>query len=141
MASTELCVGDQTIRYDRDGTQQAYRGIAKGSADRCGCQECQHFVAQRHSAFPESFRELLEKLGIDSKKEEHLYDWGRAEDGTITYGGWFYLTGEIVKAGDSMQDGDGVQYFFRRGSSGNGPSLLLEFVLKLNSPLPDTPST
>ena len=136
MASEELSIGDQTIRYDRDRTQQVYRGIAEGSADRCGCAECQNFVAQRQSAFPESFRELLDQLGIDPAKEEHLYDcYGDA----VTYGGWFCLAGEMVKAGERMTDLDGVQCYFRRVA--NEPSLLaLEFELTLNSPLPDTPS-
>lgn len=134
----ELRVGDQTIRHDRDLTVKFYSGIAKGAADQCGCPSCQDFVAQR-SAFPVSFRQLLDQLGIDSTKEEHLYEHGPAEHGQITWGGWFCLAGEMVKAGERMTDLDGVQCYFRR--VGSEPSwLALEFELTLNSPLPDTPS-
>ena len=94
-------------------------------------------MAQRQSAFPASFKQVLDHLGIDPAKEEHLYDcYGDA----VTYGGWFCLAGEMVKAGESMTNLDGVRCFFRRGSPGNEPSLLLEFELTLNSPSPDTPS-
>ena len=141
MALAELSLGDQTIQYDREKTLTLYCEIADGSADRCACAACRNFIAQRRSAFPASFRQLLDQLGIDSGKEEHLYDcYGdSAKVGTVTYGGWFCLSGQMVKAGESMTDLDGVQCYFRR--VGSEPSLLvLEFELTLNSPSPDTPS-
>ena len=71
-------------------------------------------MAQRSTVYPEGFRILLRKLGIDPKKEGEVYE-GIVEDSLVGYGGWFYLAGELVEAGERMTDaGVGFQYFFRR---------------------------
>jgi len=46
---TEMRVGDQTIRYDRDATASVYRTLERGSTEECGCIFCQNF-------YPDSFR-------------------------------------------------------------------------------------
>ena len=66
---SELEIGDQTIRYDREGTAAIYATIQRGDAEECGCPECQNFARQRSSAYPETFLALLEQLGIDPQKE------------------------------------------------------------------------
>ena len=104
MAFTEMQVGDQEIRHDRDRTQLVYSGIEKGDADECGCIYCRNFAAQRESAYPESFKRLLDQLGIDPAKEGEVYEAGPAEGGRFTYGGWFYFVGEMIEAGRSFLD-------------------------------------
>jgi hypothetical protein len=100
MAFTEMQVGDQVIRYDRDRTQRVYSSLDKGDADECGCIYCQNFAAQRDSVYPESFKQLLDQLGIDPAKEGEVYEVGPADEGKFTYGGWFYFTGEMITAGE-----------------------------------------
>ncbi len=61
----QLQSGDQIIRYDRERTERAYSAMPGGNAERCGCSACLNFAAQRSTAYPESFRRLLERLGVD----------------------------------------------------------------------------
>ncbi len=37
---TEMQLGDQTIRYDRDATAAVYSNLKDGFAERCGCIFC-----------------------------------------------------------------------------------------------------
>lgn len=97
----QLQAGDQTILFDRERTSKAYLAIAQGDAERCGCASCLNFAAQRNSAYPESFRSLLDRLGIDPNKEGEAYECG-PEDELYIYGGWFYLSGEIVVQGERL---------------------------------------
>lgn len=66
---TEMGIGDQTIRYDRDVTVAAYGTVEQGDAERCGCTFCKNFAAQRNLVYPTSFGSMPEQLGIDPNKE------------------------------------------------------------------------
>ena len=105
-------MGDQAIRYDPDATERVYAGLERGHADKCGCIDCQNFVAQRDSAYPESFKRLLDQLGIDSSKEGEVYAMGPNGKGKISYGGWFYFTGEMIEAGERNINLDGFEFWF-----------------------------
>jgi hypothetical protein len=69
MPMTEMRVGDQTIRYDRDATAAVYGTLEHGDAEECGCTFCKNFAVQRELIYPASFRALLEQLGVDPNKE------------------------------------------------------------------------
>jgi hypothetical protein len=108
----QLQLRDQVIRYDREQTRKAYSAMKGGDAERCGCSYCMNFAAQRATAYPESFRALLDQLGIDPEKEGEVYECGPA-DPLMTYGGWFYFVGELVEAGERTTSAtSGFQYFF-----------------------------
>ena len=108
----QVQIGDQMVRYDRERTEKAYAGIKGGDAERCGCSYCRNFAAQRSAAYPENFRRLLNQLGIDVDKEGEVYECGSS--GSLwLYGGWFYLTGELIQPGERMTDaGSGFQFYF-----------------------------
>jgi hypothetical protein len=85
----------------------------------------------------DSFQILLDQLGIDPEKEGEVYE-GIIERSLVGYGGWFYLAGELVEAGERMTDaGVGFQYFFRRShkqtmlADFGDEVLALEFSTKL----------
>ena len=59
---TEMRIGDQTIRCDRDATAAAYGSLEHGYAKKCGCIFCKNFAAQRDLVYPASLRALLERL-------------------------------------------------------------------------------
>jgi hypothetical protein len=73
-AMQQIQLGDQIIRYDHLRTRAAYAVIENGSAERCGCPYCRNFIAQRDTLYPESFRVLLDQLGIDAEKEGEVYE-------------------------------------------------------------------
>jgi hypothetical protein len=83
MAMTEMRIGDQTIRYDRDATAAVYGTINRGDTEECGCIFCRNFAIQRDLIYPASFRALLEKLGIDPAKEAEVFDYGPTQGGAL----------------------------------------------------------
>jgi hypothetical protein len=133
---TELQIGDQTIRHDREATAAAYGKIERGFAERCGCASCRNFIAQRDAAYPGSFRALLDELGIDPNKEGEAFECGPLEEGSHVYGGWFYFAGEMTAWGESVVALDDFNYFVsRNGAAGPAfdgmPYLTLEFTTHL----------
>jgi hypothetical protein len=105
-------LGDQKVRYDREQTRRAYSAIKSGDAERCGCSYCRNFAAQRSTAYPETFRTVLDQLRIDPEKEGEVYECG-PEGALRVYGGWFYFAGELIEPGERMTDaGSGFQYYF-----------------------------
>ena len=151
MPMTEAQVGDQTIRYDRDATAAVYATLEHGDSQRCGCAFCRNFAAQRHLIYPPSFRTLLEELGIDPDKEGEAFEYGPVDGGCHLYGGWFYLVGEMVAAGERNyqapgcpDDGHPFEFFFttshpRAAAFGCGPVLAVEFTARLGWVLPESP--
>jgi hypothetical protein len=77
---TEARVGDQTVRHDREATAAVYGSLEHGFAEECGCIFCKNFGGQG-LIYPESFRALLEQLGIDPNKEGEAFEYGPVEDG------------------------------------------------------------
>jgi hypothetical protein len=117
MPMTELRIGDQIIRHDRDATAAVYARLQHGYAERCGCACCRNFAAQRNLVYPGSFRALLDQLGIDFNKEGEAFELGPLKDGWHLYNGWFYLLGEVVSAGEyncGAADAEYFDYFFTR---------------------------
>ena len=148
---TEMRIGDQTIRYDRERTVAIYKSLEHGDTERCGCISCRNFAVQRDVIYPPSFRALLEQLGIDPNKEGEAFEYGPVDDGCHLYGGWFYLVGELVAAGernvnapDSRHDAYCFNYFFTRshpsaGAFRGGPVLAIEFTTHVKWVLPENP--
>lgn len=132
---TEVRIGDQTIRYDREATAAAYASLEQGLAEECDCIFCKNFAAQRNLVYPASFRALLDRLGIDPNKEGEAFEHGPVEDGCHLYGGWFYLVGEMVAWGErktSAADSHQFEFFFTSIGPNvpafrGGPRLTLEF--------------
>jgi hypothetical protein len=149
MPTTEIRIGDQTIRYDRDRTTAVYRTLERGSAEECGCLFCQNFFAQRNLVYPASFRALLDQLGIDPNKEGEVFEYGPVEDGCRLYGGWFYFVGELVTAGErnfSAPDSHHFDYWFTSigpdaPAFRPGPRLTVEFTTHLKWMLEDRPES
>jgi hypothetical protein len=46
MPMTELTIGDQTIRFDREATADIYLSIKSGWAEGCLCPGCRNLMAQ-----------------------------------------------------------------------------------------------
>jgi len=111
MPMTEMQVGDQTVRYDREATAAIYAGLKNGWAEDCGCVGCRNLAAQRDVIYPTSFRELLNQLGIDPNKEAEAVADGPLENGLHHYGGWFFFVGEMVTAGERLSQASDSPYF------------------------------
>jgi hypothetical protein len=142
---TEMQIGDQTIRYDREATVAAYGNLEHGFAEECGCLFCKNFVIQRNLVYPPSFRVLLEQLGIDPNKEGEVFEYGPVKDGFHLYGGWFYFVGEMVRWGErnsNPPESHQFEFFFtsvgpNAAAFGGGPRLTIEFTTHVKWVLPD----
>jgi len=111
---TELRLGDQLVRYDRDATVAAYAHLQRGSAEMCGCNVCRNFLAQRDGVYPQHFLRLLDQMGIDLTKEGDLYEEGPLADNVQPCAGWFYFVGQVVEAGERLTEmGKDFQCFIR----------------------------
>jgi hypothetical protein len=134
----QIRCGDQTVKFDREKTRASYLAIPTGDTERCGCSSCLNFAANRKSAYPQKFLLLLDQLGINPEKEGEAYECGPDGNSTI-YGGWFYLVGELVVAGERMiTEPGGFQYYFADAKRRPKPPvdfgekvLALEFVTRL----------
>ncbi|HET8825026.1 MAG TPA: hypothetical protein VFM77_07850 [Terriglobales bacterium] len=110
---TELRIGDQFIRFDRQATIAVYSAISQGDAERCGCQGCRNFIIQRNAIYPREFRDLLTKIGIEVTKEGEAVHEG-PKDNAHFYSGWFYFFGEVIEKGESCVSlGENFKYFVR----------------------------
>lgn len=110
---TELRIGDQLIRFDREATLTSYLAIRQGDADRCGCQGCRNFAIQRNAIYPQGFRALLDNMGIDLTKEGEAVHEG-PKDNAHFYSGWFYVVGEVIEKGESCVSLDEHFKYFAR---------------------------
>ena len=131
-------LGDRLFRYDRAMTQKAYADITADGAVECGCSYCRNFIAQRASIYPASFLALLDQLGIDPTKEGEVYECGPSENGTRLYGGWFFLTGQMIEKGEGQAQQDGVCYWIDGGRTLPSPNgefgldlLALNFTIRV----------
>lgn len=118
---TELQLGNQTIRYDRDATAAIYASLTGGWADECGCVGCRNLMAQRNEIYPLPFRELLERLGIDPNKEAEAVADGPMQNGLHHYGGWFFFVGEMVAEGEGVLLRESPHFTFWATSFGPRP--------------------
>ena len=104
----ELYVGQQKILFEREATAALYRQtIMVPGADRCSCIPCKNFAAQRVTAFPEKFFQLLKELGADPLKEWELFDYNfdsKRPHKHVLYGGWFLFVGELVEGVDKRPE-------------------------------------
>jgi hypothetical protein len=84
------------FRVDREATLQAYSAVAKGGPDECGCLYCRNFVAARELVYPGEFRALLERLGIDYRKESEVWEVSPDKSRIRFYSGLFHFIGAIA---------------------------------------------
>jgi len=148
MPLIEVQIEDQTIRCDPEATAAVYASLEHGYAEDCGCIFCRNFAAQRNLVYPASFRAVLERLGIDPSKEGEAFEYGPVADGCHLYGGWFYLVGEMVTAGEyncEAPDSHHFDYFFTKSHPNAkafrvGPVLAVEFTTHVKWVLAEPPT-
>src|SRR5215470_13441143 len=67
---------------------------------KCECISCRNFRAVGpERVFPEPFRDLAQKLGIDVSKPIELAHYGEPGSPSLT-GGWFHLVGRVLSGRD-----------------------------------------
>jgi len=98
-----LTLGTWRIWYDQTKNQEIYARIPTGSCEDCKCDGCKWFAENRENFYPKSFLNLLEKLGIDYRKEAELITYGDAAGENEPRGGLFHLLGHIESGDETLQ--------------------------------------
>jgi hypothetical protein len=146
----ELCVGQQKILFDRDATVALYRQtITVPGADKCSCNSCKNFAAQRGKVLPEEFVQFLKELGVDPLKEWEAFDYdfdARNPLRLVLYGGWFLFAGELIEGFDKrspLQKEGFTHWFTTSFPAGDLPTdvklCAIEFLAQIPWVLPETP--
>jgi hypothetical protein len=83
---------------DVDATRHAYAVGSPGASVECGCDECANFITAREAGYvyPDKVAKLLQDMGVDLSRESDVFVDGSAGRGTVVYGGWFNVAGELV---------------------------------------------
>jgi hypothetical protein len=111
---SQILVGQQKIRFDREVTLRLYCELIKiGGADGCSCTSCRNFAAQRSRAYPKEFLRLLNELGADPLKEWEAFDYDfEPSPQHHLYGGWFLFSGEIIEGGANRAESKPFSHWF-----------------------------
>ncbi len=95
------------ISYDPEATRRAYEAISFGSPEQCGCTDCRNFAAAREVIYTRGVLSVLDRLGIDQRKEAEIYYGGPIGGGRHVYAGWFHFVGSI-ESGEDAWSPDGM---------------------------------
>ena len=73
---------------------QAHEKINSG-AEGCGCEDCRWFVMNRGTILNDKFKDILNEMGVDYKKDIEITcdDFSANEK---RYSGWYHAHGEII---------------------------------------------
>jgi hypothetical protein len=88
------------MEADPEATRRAYRGVATGDADTCGCPECRNYVVARPEAFGPAVRDFLDRLGIDWSREERISHRRAQAEASILSTGRFHFVGRLLAGAD-----------------------------------------
>jgi len=119
------CRGRVKYTADRAATILAYGRTERGGADTCDCAGCRNFRVARAEAFPTEFLALLDKLGVDPRKDAEVYHNARLAPGRHDYGGWYHFVGTLDQTGDfpPVDLGNGFSVWMSHASAPRLPSL------------------
>jgi hypothetical protein len=73
----------------------------------------------RANFFPTEFIALLDKLGIDPRKDAEVYHNAQLAPGRHCYGGWYHFVGTLDQTGDfpAVEMGDGFSVWMCHASA------------------------
>ncbi|MBX9878153.1 MAG: hypothetical protein K2Y22_06800 [Candidatus Obscuribacterales bacterium] len=127
-----ITLGSWQILCDPDENREIYQQIAGSDADICTCAGCRRFSQIRDEVYPQEFRNILEQLGIDHKKEAEVVTFG--EPGQIPMSGWFNFVGkacgglnEVRKLANTFEIILEESFTMAQKEFGNKPLLTIEW--------------
>ena len=112
----QINLRDWIFECDVEKTQNAYRKIPQGSAESCPCLYCKNFVVVRGELFQGEILELLEKFGVDCKKDAETVEVTLEAEKHI-YFPWFHSIGKILQQGNPMIFDNDVEITFTEKSN------------------------
>ena len=110
---SRLTIARWTVDVDPIATANAYSTLDGGSAERCGCADCKHFIAARDSLFPRSIIQFFHDAGISHDIDIEISTFGEVRDGVKLYSGFYHFVGTLVNGTDVAiphPDGNGWSF-------------------------------
>lgn len=95
----EIKIKGWRLLIDPDRTRQVLQNI-KSDAETCGCSYCRNFIASREQAYPGDFLNVLQRLGIDLKKDVQTSHIVRLENELHQYQVDYCFIGKILEGVD-----------------------------------------
>ncbi|MDP9350410.1 MAG: hypothetical protein M3P51_02550 [Chloroflexota bacterium] len=138
--------GQWVLLYDAEATRRAYSAVTSGAPEECGSADCRNFAAARGSIYTAEVLDILDRLGVDHRKEAEIYYDGPIGGGRHAYGDWFHFVGFIEDGEDACAPGgmlrlehcdDSFQIGFSRSLAlvpdafPGGPLVQLEFQARV----------
>ncbi len=96
----QVVFGRWTLEANPDATRVAYGAVAHGAPELCDCPACRNFAANRTTAYPGEFFQLLDNLGVRFDCEAEIYHYNLG-NGVHSYGGCFHFVGLIAAGSDA----------------------------------------
>lgn len=91
--------GSYRIDVDVEKTRAFYERAA-AITEGCKCSGCRNYEAWAKSLSEEP-KGIMEKMGVRPEKPAEAFVNGENADGSMFYGGWYHLCGQILEGGRS----------------------------------------
>lgn len=103
-------LGQYQLDIDVDKTREAYKAM-RNLTEGCSCQGCRNYE-KAVEVLPKEVWDFFDMLGIDMKKVTEVYVNTANLDGTLFYGGFYHLCGQML-AGKSawVPSGASMAYY------------------------------
>jgi hypothetical protein len=95
------------VKYDKIATRLAYSQIDVGIPESCPCEYCPNFVAVRDEVHPIEVLKMLEKIGIDYRKESEVFFCNKEDDGKLCYAGELCFVGSVENTNEAYEPFEG----------------------------------
>lgn len=99
-------LAEWTVFYDRKATRAFYKEHQL-ITDDCDCAYCRNY-SEALGELPKKLLDLLDRLGIDPRKEAEVYECMKHDDGRHLYGTSYHFVGTLIldeAYQDSLDDG------------------------------------
>ena len=110
-------IAEWTVFHDREATREFYNGHHL-ITDDCDCLYCRNYL-RAIPELPKELLALLDRFGIDPRKEAEVYQCMKNEDGRHLYGASYHLVGELmvdedyIASEDDLYKRDGLYLLFK----------------------------
>ena len=111
------------LSYDAETTRDVYRQILQGDSERCTCAPCLSYKQHREQVYSDEFYALLQRLGVDWRRDSEVHYIGKGTSDLDLYGGCFHFIGQLRQTAN-------------RGVS-LGTNLTIDFSTSLNDLPPE----
>jgi len=91
-------LGRWNIEVDKIRTKEFYSNHHE-ITEYCDCQDCRNYVSVCNK-YSQEVKQFFKCFGIDPIKEAEVYVCARNSDGSLLYGGFYHVVGNLINGED-----------------------------------------